>query len=81
MTANGREWTQMGVENSLNPGISAGKQEMGRKTGWERAFIVFSCVSCFPAWVGGSDGLRDTAGWANPPYRWERGKPILNVEC
>ena len=78
-----RKWTRMdanGGRKLPKRRFSVRKQELFMKTGWERAFIVFSCVSCFPAWVGGSDGLRDTTGWANPPYRWERGKTILNVE-
>ena len=79
MDANGRKWGAETAETT----ISVRKQELFMKTGWERAFIVFSCVSCFPAWVVGSDGCRDTAGWANPPYRWERENQfrMLDIEC
>ena len=55
MTANGREWTQMGAGNSPERGILAGKQEMGTKTVGEMAFILFSCCflfSCLGCGIG-----------------------------
>ena len=51
-----RKWTRMdanGGRDQPRREISAGRQEMGTKTGGERAFIVFSCVSCFLAWLEG----------------------------
>jgi hypothetical protein len=57
-----RKWTQIGGQEQPGRDILAGKQEIFMKTGGERALIQFSCVSCFSAWVVGSDGCRDTAG-------------------
>jgi hypothetical protein len=57
-----RKWTQMGGQEQPGREILAGKLEIFMKTGGERALIQFSCVSCFSAWVVGSDGCRDTAG-------------------
>lgn len=59
-----RKWPQMaanGGREQSGKGILAGKQEMGTKTGGERAFIVFSCsaagsVDRAAAWRGRRGG-------------------------
>ena len=79
-----RKWTRMDANGGTE---TAQKENFSRKTGNSHenrmgtGFIVVS--RGFPAWVGGSDGCRDTAGWANPPYRWERENQfrMLNIEC
>ena len=55
-----------GSRNSQERRFSAGKQERGRKTGWERGIHpVFLSISCFPAsalWMSGPDSPATRGG-------------------
>ena len=72
MDANGHKW-------GTRKRFSAGKQEMGTKTGGEtglhRVFLLFPVflLGLLDRW------LSDTAGWVNPPY--PMGKRKTNYEC
>jgi hypothetical protein len=92
LTANGREWTQMGKQPKTE--ILAGEQETQEKgqTGGEMGFSsCFPVVSCYPAMLGvlgALEGLkrRFSAGKQEICMKTggERGaeeKPISNVEC